>query len=124
MRQPSWRQWLVLSVLGAAPALGCNHAAHECNCASTVRPMSSVVVLPTPAPETTVARLPKPDPVLETVVAKKPVPPTGTVAVPMVIGSTSGSNRGTIELTAEDAEAMGVKPGYTPGAIFMPPKPE
>jgi hypothetical protein len=86
--------------------------------------MSSVVVLPTPTAETTVASLPKPDPVLETVVAKKPVPPTGTVAVPMVIGSTSGSNVGTIELTAADAEAMGVKPGYTPGAIFMPPKPE
>jgi hypothetical protein len=84
--------------------------------------MSSVVVLPSPTPETAVATLPKPD--LETVVAKKPVPPMGTVAVPMVIGSTSGSNAGTIELTAVDAEAMGIKPGYTPGAIFMPPKPE
>jgi hypothetical protein len=29
---------------------------------------------------------------------------------------------GTLELTAEDAQAIGVRPGYTPGALIVPGK--
>jgi len=28
-------------------------------------------------------------------------------------------NPGTIEITIEEAEAMGVRPGYTPGALYL-----
>ena len=64
----------------------------------------------------------KPAAEVETAVAKKPEPIPGTVMVPMAAGSSSGSRIGTMELSTTDAEAMGVKPGYTPGALFMPPK--
>jgi hypothetical protein len=40
----------------------------------------------------------------------------------MVAGTDHGSKTGTLELSTSDAEAMGVRPGYTPGALFMPPK--
>jgi hypothetical protein len=137
MRQPSWRQWLVMSIFGAVPMLGCNHASHQCDCFSNVRTTSSVITLPAPAPqmvavkpavtqpvETPKVEMPsvKNDTMLQTTAAKTPEPTPATIAVPTVAGPSLGTNTGTLELTAADAEAMGVKPGYTPGAIFMPPK--
>ena len=58
-----------------------------------------------------------------TVEAKKPTHPKSiqmTVEAPE--GSGSGSIAGTMEFTAEEAEAMGVRPGYTPGALYMTSK--
>jgi hypothetical protein len=133
MRWPSWRQWLVMSAFGAAPVLGCNHAEHHCNCASTLRSPGPVVMLPAPTAETSPLKSPEPaskaqmastqtDTMVQPAAAKRPESAFGTVAVPIVAGSELGSRTGTFLLTAADAEAMGVKPGYTPGAIIMPPK--
>jgi hypothetical protein len=43
-----------------------------------------------------------------------------TVEAPDAGGS--GSIAGTMEFTAEEAEAMGIRPGYTPGALYLTPK--
>ena len=130
MTQPLWRQRLVVSVVGAVAVLGCSHSSHRCDCVSAVR--STVVMLPAAAPATAATAKPVTEPVettsakndtmLETTAAKRSEPPPATIAVPIVAGPSLGSKTGTVELTAADAEAMGVKPGYTPGAIFMPPK--
>lgn len=136
MRQPLWRRWLVMGVVGAVPVLGCNHAEHQCDCSTAMA--RTVYVLPTPQPtmvaSTKPVNTPPPEPPkvemtsaktetpIETPVAKKPEPPPGTIAVPVVAGLDQGTKTGTLELTTADAEAMGVRPGYTPGALFMPPK--
>jgi hypothetical protein len=63
-------------------------------------------------------RLPEPE------VVKKEAPPPANLSITCVQTAsplgTSGSVNGTLELTAADAEAMGIRPGYTPGALFMP----
>ena len=131
MRQPLWRRWLMMSVFAAVPMVGCRHAEHECDCYSTRGP--TVYMLPTPQPAIASAKPVSTLPVdnhkvemtnetLVTTAAKKPEPMPGTVAVPIVAGTDYGSKTGTFELSTADAEAMGVRPGYTPGALFMPPK--
>ena len=88
-------------------------------------------MLPAPAPDaaplpnpedskTQVASLPADEAPVQAAPAKKPEAPLGIVAAPIVADSSLGSRTGTIVLSAEDAEAMGVKPGYTPGAIILP----
>jgi hypothetical protein len=128
MRQPLWRRWLMMSIFGAVPALGCNHAEHQCDCYSS----RAVYIVPTPQPTIAVASAKpvstvpvenhKVEQTLVTMAAKKTVPTPGTVAVPIVAGGDTGSKTGTLELTTADAEAMGVRPGYTPGALFVPQK--
>jgi hypothetical protein len=131
MSRPTWRQWLVMIVFGTVPMHGCNHAEHCCGCGSTLRAPGSIAMLPAPAPEA--APLPNPEPgnAQATILpadaavqdaAKKPEAPLGIVAAPIVADANPGSRTGTIVLSAEDAEAMGVKPGYTPGAIILPPQ--
>jgi len=56
---------------------------------------------------------------METTPVKAFEPPPLMVSVPV---SAPGSKTGTLELTATEAEAMGVRPGFTPGALFMPPR--
>ena len=131
MRCPTWREWLVMIVFGTVPMHGCNHAEHCCGCGSTLRP-GSIAMLPAPAPDA--APLPNPEPAnaqgtilpadatVPAAAAKKPEAPLGIVAAPIVADANPGSRTGTIVLSAEDAEAMGVKPGYTPGAMILPPK--
>ena len=137
MRQPSWRRWLGISLLGAGSVLGCRHAEHECDCclatgrtvymvptpqpamvAANVKPMPSAPV-ETPKVETTSA---KNEALVDTTPVKRLEPTPATVTVPLVAGGDGGSKTGTLELSTADAEAMGVRPGYTPGALFMPPK--
>jgi len=86
-------------------------------------------MIPTPQPAKPVSTVPVDNHKLEmtnetlvTTAAKKPEPLPGTVTVPIVAGADHGSKTGTFELTTADAEAMGVRPGYTPGALFMPTK--
>ena len=132
MKRPSWRQSLVMIMFGSLTMLGCNHAGHRYDCVSTIRPSGQIVMLPAPAPET--APLPSSEPdnkaqatslpgeaMVQTAAVKRPEAPLGAVAVPIVADSTAGSQTGTFVLSAEDAEAMGVRPGYTPGALIMPP---
>jgi hypothetical protein len=121
-----------MSVFGAVPLLGCNHAEHCCDFASNLQPYGPVVRLPDPLPETAAPTSPEPgskvqmpstrtDTMLQTAAAKREAA-LGTIAVPIVASSNPGSQTGTFVLTAADAEAMGVRPGYTPGAVFLPPK--
>jgi hypothetical protein len=126
MRQPLWRRWLMMSVFSAIPMLGCRHAEHECDCYSTRGP--TVYMIPTPQPAIASAKPVSTLPVdnhnetLVTTAAKRPEPMPGTITVPIVAGADHGSKTGTFELSTADAEAMGVRPGYTPGALFMPQK--
>src|SRR6266849_5712427 len=120
MRQPLWRRWLMISVFGAVPMLGCRHADHECDCYSTRGPL--VYTLPSPQPTTTtvIAKPARIEPIdthrfenttLVATVAKKPEPPPGTVSVPVTAGTEQGTKTGMLELSTADAEAMGIKPG-------------
>jgi hypothetical protein len=131
MRQPLWRRWLMISFFGAVPMLGCRHADHECDCYSTRGPIvytipnahpttTTVIARPTPTQPVDTHRF-EPTTVVETV-ARKPEPPPGTISIPVTAGTDSGTKTGTLELSTADAEAMGIKPGYTPGALFMSPK--
>jgi hypothetical protein len=133
MKWASWRQWLVMSVFGAASLLGCNHAEHSCEFASDLQPYGPVAGLPAALPETASLTSPQPgstfqmrstrtDTMLQTAAAKRAEAALGTIAVPIVASSKPGSQTGTFVLTAADADAMGVKPGYTPGAVFVPLK--
>jgi hypothetical protein len=123
----------MISVFGAMPMLGCRHADHECDCYSTRGPIVyTLYTLPNPPPTTTVIARPAPTQPVDThkfenttlieTTAKKAEPPPGTITVPITAGTESGTKTGMLELSTADAEAMGVKPGYTPGALFMTPK--
>jgi hypothetical protein len=128
MKRPSWLHSLVMIVLGCVTTFGCNHAGYRCDYASTVQPPGSLVMLPAPAPLPSLEPDGKaqatsmPSETMVQTAAKKPEAPLGSLAVPIVADSTAGSGAGTFVLSAEDAEAMGVRAGYTPGAMIMTPK--
>jgi hypothetical protein len=119
-------KWIGVGLLGSVLLTGCRHCRQHCkeeivcwdctDCAPAApvkkaeAPYSTGTVTVTPAthtePQVTEVKKPKPKPanILWTVVA-----PEG----PGVC------NPGTLEITAEEAEAMGVRPGYTPGALYL-----
>jgi hypothetical protein len=124
------RQLLVgIGIYGLTLALGCRHCHHNCDCCQvTPCPPQTVVSLPSPpSPPTVVATpvaltpVPKPEEI------KKPEPPPANILVNNTVYSSvdgkPGSATGTLELTAAEAEALGVRPGHTPGALFLPEAP-
>jgi hypothetical protein len=51
----------------------------------------------------------------------EPRPPAGSILMPSSAVSSSGAAPvGTLELTAEQASRLGIRPGYTPGALIIP----
>ena len=123
-----WRKNLIAAgLLGMVLVTGCRHCRQHCrdeiicwdctDCAPVKKveaPVSSegtVTVTPAAHAEPVVTEVKK--------VKRNPATIAWTVVAPEGPGV---CNPGTIEITAEEAEAMGVRPGYTPGALYLVPK--
>ncbi len=133
----SWlRSWLGTSLLGLATVAGCRHA-QKCECCCDCGSAQAVVVVPEaprvtevtavavepPAPKVAAkpASLPDDSQVQQTVAHK--VEPAHDVLATVVAPDSKcvgGGIAGTMALTAAEAEAMGIRPGYTPGALYTP----
>jgi hypothetical protein len=121
MKRWNWK-WLGAGLVGSVLVMGCRHC-RECEC-ECCWPVTETVEKKPEFSEGNVAitsvthTLP---PVVET---KKPAahPPTIAMTVEAPDAGGSGSIAGTMEFTAEEAEAMGIRPGYTPGALYLTPK--
>jgi hypothetical protein len=130
------RSWFAVSLLGLLSTFGCRHGHRTCDCCCDGDIVTSCVVLPeTPAKPAEVAAVaetpapapaPAPKPVTDDTQIQRAahkVEPAHDVLATVVApdaGSIGGSIAGTMCLTAADAEAMGIRPGYTPGALFAP----
>jgi len=120
------RAGLGLATLNAVVLTGCSQVPHQCSCCSRTPTIVSASALP-PVKQTDVASLPS---VKQTAVTSLPLPqievpkrPTGTVFVPVVSCPADGKGgcvTGTLELTLAQADALGIRPGSTPGALFRP----
>ena len=120
-----WRKNLIAAgLLGSVLVTGCRHCRENCreeiicwdctDCAPVKKveaPVSSegtVTITPATHSEPVVTEVKK--------VKRNPATIAWTVVAPEGPGV---CNPGTIEITAEEAEAMGVRPGYTPGALYL-----
>jgi hypothetical protein len=112
-------RWLGACALGLL-VLGCRHSRKCdvicCDCCEYVQPV------PVDAPKKKVAvdTLPGFD---KEVVKKEPKDERPSVAYRVVapgMTSTSGDMVGTEEMTAADADKVHIRPGHTPGALWMP----
>lgn len=102
--------WLGVGLLGTSLLTGCRNARHRQTCDCVMQPCCNVVVAPAAQPETV-------SPVVHTLPPAKKENVQLTAVAPGA--SEGGGVAGTIELTASEAEAMGIKPGYTPGALYV-----
>ena len=119
----TWK-WLGAGLLGSVLVTGCRHCREcECECCWPVeQTVEKKVELPKYS-EGSVSVSSVAHTLPPAVQVKKPTPPKSiayTVGAPDAGGS--GSIMGTVEITSEEAEAMGVRPGYTPGALYLTPK--
>ena|SRR5258705_10323173 len=121
MKQIMLRRWLGVVTLGSAIVLGCSHAGHQCtNCmmGGTAEPprvssseMEGEVLTPVVHTSTELS-------LAETKVEVRKLDlPHGSVLTP-VVGP--GGVVGTVEMSSRDAEAIGIKPGRTPGMVVVP----
>jgi hypothetical protein len=115
MKRYLTQAWLATGALSGLLALGCGHSRRHCECTyvDCTMPMPAhVVQLPAPLPNVTVGRAEPQEPA-----------ETRSVMVPMAFpapeGSSDGSVTGTVLLSAAEAKAMGIRPGYTPGALYV-----
>jgi len=123
-----WRcKWIGAGLLASVLMMGCRHCRNHCreevicwdctNCTpvkTAEAPKYSegtVTVTPAAHVEPQVTEVKK--------VKRNPTTIAWTVVAPEGPGV---CNPGTIEITADEAEAMGVRPGYTPGALFLTAK--
>jgi hypothetical protein len=137
MKRSLLHSWVGVGLLGLLAAAGCRHAHRSCDCCWDCGTVQSVVVLPTtPATAAEVtsvaAQAPAPAP------TTKPTPPTddpqirraahkveparevlATVVTPDAT-NIGGATAGTMSLTTPEAEGRGIRPGYTPGALYAP----
>lgn len=118
-------RWLGACALGSLLVLGCRHARKhdECICCDCCEYVQPVPADPVKKPvKTAVDTLPAYD--KEQVAVKKvderPVIQYRVVAPGMSPGS--GDLVGTEEITAADAEKVQIRPGHTPGALYIPGK--
>jgi hypothetical protein len=110
-------RWLGACALGLL-VLGCRHSRKCdvicCDCCEHVQPV------PADPPKKKVANLPDFD---KEVVKKEVRDERPSVAYRVVapgMTSTSGDMVGTEEMTAADADKVHIRPGHTPGALWMP----
>jgi len=112
------RAGLGLATLNAVVLTGCSQVPHQCSCCSRTQAVVAAPMLP-PIQQTAVTSLQAlPPPQIE--VPRRPI---GTVFVPIVSASADGKGgcvTGTLELTQAQADALGIRPGSTPGALFRP----
>jgi hypothetical protein len=126
-----WRKNLIAAgLLGSVFMMGCRHCHKQCrdeiitwdctDCAAQPAPVKKVEA---PHSEGTVTVMPVTHTEPQVTEVKKVKPNPGTIAWTVVAPEGPGvCNPGTIEITAEEAEAMGVRPGYTSGALYLVPK--
>jgi hypothetical protein len=128
----SWRRsWLGVGLLGSVLVMGCRHCREHCreevvcwdctDCNSKPAPVAkvetpkysegTVTVMPATHSEPQVTEVKK--------VKRNPATILWTAMAPDGPGV---CNPGTIEITSDEAEAMGVRPGYTPGALYIASK--
>jgi hypothetical protein len=118
-----WRsKWIGAGLLASVLVMGCRHCRQHCreeiicwdctNCEKKAEAPKysegTVTVMPATHSEPQVTEVKK--------VKPKPATIAWTVVAPEGPGV---CNPGTIEITSEEAEAMGVRPGYTPGALYL-----
>jgi hypothetical protein len=117
-----------VGLLGTALLTGCSHMHQRCHCCDQSSACCCAAEEPQPpppppraAPPAKTAEAPVPPPPPAKTVADRPA--EGTVVVPFSVTESEGGSTvtrvGTIALTTEQAAAMGVRPGYTPEALYL-----
>jgi hypothetical protein len=117
-------KWIGAGLLASMLLTGCRHCRNHCkeeiicwdctDCAPEKKAEApnytegTVTVTPATHSEPQVSEVKK--------VKRNPATIAWTVVAPEGPGV---CNPGTIEITADEAEAMGVRPGYTPGALYL-----
>src|SRR5437870_5032036 len=130
MRPFRLHQWIGMGLLGVSLVAGCRHA-HHCDCCAGVESAEPKVVLEEPrmspySPIVTTAKPaisePETKPAIQPAAAQEVKPDYECVLMTMVTpdGPAGSPIIGTICLTPAEAKAMGIRPGYTPGALAVP----
>ncbi len=117
-------KWIGAGLLASMLVMGCRHCRNHCkeeiicwdctDCAPEKKAEApnytegTVTITPATHSEPQVTEVRK--------VKRNPATIAWTVVAPEGPGV---CNPGTIEITADEAEAMGVRPGYTPGALYL-----
>jgi hypothetical protein len=117
-------KWIGAGLLGSVLLMGCRHCRNHCkeeivcwdctDCAPVQKAEApkytegTVTIAPAAHSEPQVTEVKK--------VKRNPATIQWTVMAPEGSGV---CNPGTIEITGDEAEAMGVRPGYTPGALYL-----
>lgn len=112
--------WFGIGIMGTTLLTGCRNSCRCCSSDGIVRSRGIVM-----APSASVEQAQQPQHAQQLTPVTHILPPVkkDNVQVTTVAPGASlhgGGVPGTIELTASEAEAMGVKPGYTPGALYVP----
>ncbi len=126
--QTRWRKMVITSgLLGSVLMMGCRHCRQHCreeiicwDCTDCAPKPAPVQKAETPHSEGTVTVTPATHTEPQVTEVKKVKHTPGTILWTAVAPDGPGvCNPGTIEITIEEAEAMGVRPGYTPGALYL-----
>lgn len=122
------RPWFPAALLSGLLALGCGHGRQcHCRCGDCCSGLSGhltvmPVATPKPAESASSSSSTSKKEAVAQAEAQEP-PATDAVSVAMAFPPSDGSEgsvTGTVILTAADAKAMGIRPGYTPGALWVP----
>ncbi len=132
MKRLMLRKCIGMSVLGVSLIAGCRHCRCRdcctvCECAepkvvavaeTQPSPYSSITLSPTKPVE------PEVKPAVQPVVAQEAKPEYESVQMTMIVPDAAGAGAipATVSLTPAEAKAMGIRPGYTPGALAVPAK--
>jgi hypothetical protein len=123
----SWRRsWLGVGLLGSVLVMGCRHCREQVvcwdctDCSSKPAPAPVTKAEPPKSTEGTVTIMPATHSEPQVTEVKKVKRNPGSILWTAMAPDGPGvCNPGTIEITSEEAEAMGVRPGYTPGALYI-----
>jgi hypothetical protein len=122
MRTQLLGRWVGFGLVTSLLTMGCSHCHRHCYCCDECVPTTSAYAVIPALPTVVLTPAPAPEAPVEHKVAKAPVPQQTIAATVVAPEDGGGSIAGTVTLTMTEAEAMGIRPGYTPGALFMPPR--
>jgi hypothetical protein len=120
----TWK-WLGAGIVGSVLITGCRHCGEcDCECCWPVETHIEKKVETPQYSEGNVSIASVAHTLPPTVEVKKTPPPTHPKSIAYTVGApdAGGSILGTVEITSEEADVMGVRPGYTPGALYLTPK--
>lgn len=140
MKKLTLPKWIGLSLLSVSLISGCRHCRCDDCCvvecgpsvalegpekshySPVVLPAPKVMVTEKPVAEPTITESAKP--VVQPVVAQETKDDFESVLMTTMAPDASGQGTigGTVSLTPAQAKAMGIRPGYTPGALAVPAK--